>query len=146
MKIGPYHASQVPGRPSQAPSGQPGKTQEAGDLGKSPAQSRSSADQVRNPEDIVQLSGAGGAVDPEPYGRIDYNSDKLRDRFAVAAKKGNRPDAPEGALTTRQSDDGRLERVRRRIETGFYERPDVKEAIASRLAGELSGSDLEWKT
>ena len=139
MKIGPYHESQVPGRPSQAPSGQPEKTQEARDLGKSPAQSPSSADQARNPEDIVQLSGARGAVDPEPYGRIEYDRDKLRDRCVThRATNGYRVEAAPNGSGGRRLDQARLETIRHRMESGFYEQPDVREKIAVRLAEKLT--------
>ena len=139
MKIGPYHESQVPGRPGQAPSGQPGKTQEAGDLEKSPAQSRSSADQARSRQDNVQLSGAGGAVDPEPCGRIGYDRERLRDRrVAHRATDGYRVEAAQNDSGGRQLDKARLETIRHRMESGFYEQPDVREKIADRLAEKLT--------
>ena len=139
MKIGPYHESQVPGRPSQAPSGQPEKTQEAGDPGKSPAQSKSSTDQARSRQDIVQLSGAGGAVDPEPYGGIEYDGDRLRDkRVAHRATNGYSVEAAPNGSGGRRLDKARLETIRHRMESGFYEQPDVREKIAVRLAEKLT--------
>ncbi len=139
MKIGPYHERQVPGRPSQAPLEQPEKTQGAGDLGKSPAQSKSSTDQARSQQDTVQLSGAGGAVDPEPYGRIEYDRDRLRDRrVAHRATNGYRVGAAENDSGGRLLDEARLETIRHRMESGFYEQPDVREKIADRLAKKLT--------
>ena len=139
MKIGPYHESQVPGRPRQTLSGQPGKTQEAGDPGKSPAQSGSSADQARSRQDIVQLSGAGGAVEPEPCGRIESDSDRLRGRrIAHHATNGYRVEAAPSDSGGRRLDKARLETIRHRVESGFYEQPDVLEKIADRLAEKLT--------
>ncbi len=139
MKIGPYHESQVPGRPSQAPSGQPGKTQEPGDLEKKSTQSKSSAIEVRGRQDTVQLSGAGGAVDPEPYGRIEYDSDRLGDRrVAHRATDGYRVEAAPNGSGGRRLDKARLETIRHRMESGFYEQADVREKIADRLAEKLT--------
>ncbi len=144
MKIGPYHESQVPGRPSQAPSGQPETTQEAGDPGKSPAQPNSSADQVRNPEDIVQLSGAGGAVNREPYGRIEYDNDGLRHRrIAHRATNGYGVEGAENDSGGRQLGKARLETIRHRMGSGFYELSDVREKIADRLAEKLTDTGGE---
>jgi hypothetical protein len=49
------------------------------------------------------------------------------------------PGDPEAADRSPCND--KIERIRRRIEDGFYQRPDVQETIADRLADELMGSN-----
>jgi hypothetical protein len=71
----------------------------------------------------------------------------LADRALQAASKTQRQSGSKAVQKSLQQHDdktAKLERVRGQIESGFYDRPDVRQKIAERLAAEFkkpSGKD-----
>ncbi len=83
----------------------------------------------------LKVAPAGDRVEISNEARIKLA--ELADRALHAASKTQRQSGSKAVQkSTKQHDDktAKLERVQGRIESGFYDRPDVKQKIAERLA------------
>jgi len=126
MKIGPYHENRALSRPA----GQPPKAPKDSPPEKSREQTAPvspGGGQSRPSQDIVQLSGAEGAHRLELYSRPRH--DIVR--------------AADDDTASQPIDKEKLERVRQRIESGYYDRPEVRGKTAERLADELTEPERE---
>ena len=101
------------------------------------AKGNSKPDPTGQPKDTLHLSGLTG-VSSE---RIGYDSQELRDRLAAARNRSK--DQPIDALASGEIDSARLDTIRQLVESGFYERDEVKQQIADKLADEFIGQHPE---
>jgi hypothetical protein len=124
MKIGPYNQNQVVNQPAGQPPGAQKKAAPDGSREQA-APASPGGTRARPSQDSVQLSGADGAH-----------------RLTLYSRAGRSPvRVVEASQQTAGSE--KLDRVRRRIESGFYDRPEVKQEIADRLAEEVTEHDYE---
>ena len=86
----------------------------------------------------LKAAPAGDRVEISNEARIKLAA--LADRALHAASKTHRQSGSKAVQKSLQQHDdktAKLERVQGRIESGFYDRRDVKQKIAERLAAEL---------
>ena len=134
MKIGPNHDSGALNRPNQESAkltqGKPECADPAAGGKENPGPVP-----IKQPTDTLHLSGLSGPSSE----RVGYDSHELRDRLAVARSQSkDRLTDIEGSGET---DSVRLDTIRQLIESGFYEREEVKQQIAGKLADEFIGGD-----
>jgi hypothetical protein len=124
MKIGPNPKNQALSRLPEPPAQAPNRTAPDECAGRN-AQTAPEGLRNRQRQDIVQLSGAEGAHRLELYSRPGPDIKRV-------AEAAGRSFGAE-----------KLERIQQRIESGFYDRPEVKEKIAERMAEDLIEGDHE---
>ena len=85
--------------------------------------------------EIGPLNKGGGPqlVPPESKPTTRQRVAELADRELAGEKAGGNTRAAGTALHAERIDD-----IRRKIESGYYDRPDVKKLIADRLSGDLA--------
>lgn len=127
MRIGRDNDGQVMGRLEQA-------------LKRPVEQNPRGAVQKEGPLDVTESPGQP-IRDTVELSSIERAGQELFAAYDVRRQEG--PQATEKARTTAPSDETKLEKVRHRIDSGFYDRADVKERIAHRLADELAGDSTE---
>lgn len=133
MKIGPNHDPGPLSRANQelagGTQGKPEKTDPAASGKGNPG-----PDPTEQPKDMLDLSGVSGLSSQ----RIGYDSQELRDRLASARNRTK--DQPTDAVASSGGiDSARLDTIRRLVESGFYERSEVKQQVADKLADEFIG-------
>lgn len=98
---------------------------------------KAEAARVRPAPPVGPASGQGGSAD-----RVEL-SDAARAQQAEASAHQAEVDAARRALHARPGlGDERLAELQQRVADGYYDRPDVVDATAARLAGDLRGEPL----
>lgn len=132
MKIG---SNQTPGPLSRAnqelAGGTQGKLKNA--IPAASGKENQGPDSAGQPIDTLHLSGLSG-LNGE---RVGYDSQELRDQ--LAAVRNLTKDQPTEAVASGEIDKVRLDAIRQLVESGFYERDEIKQQIADKLADEFTG-------
>ena len=133
MKIGPNHEpGPLPRQDQESAKRTQGKTENGDQM--AGAKGNPKLDSTQQPKDTLHLS----AHSPSSIERVGYDSQELRDRLIAARSLSE--ETPIDVDSSGEIDSAKLDIIRQFIESGFYDRDEVTQQIADKLADEFIGA------